>query len=217
MDIWEANSRAQAIAPHPCGKPGLYECTGDECAFDGVCDKNGCGWNPNRVNVTNYYGNNNTFKVDTSRLFTVVTQFPASSTGKKTLPKLDKIHRLYVQDGKVIESYVVDAPGLPKTDSIIDEFCKATGSARFMDLGALQAMGDALSRGMVLAMSIWWDEGGNMNWLDAAEAGPCSLTEGNPKNITLVEKNPEVTFSKLRWGEIGSTYGAGSKCTRRTE
>ncbi|KAL2127605.1 hypothetical protein VTI74DRAFT_10430 [Chaetomium olivicolor] len=202
MDIWEANSRAAHIAPHTCNKKGLYLCSGDECGADGVCDKNGCGWNPYRVNVTDYYGNSKRFKVDTSRPFTVVTQFPADRRGK-----LQKIHRLYVQDGKVIESYVVNAPGLPKTDSTTDEFCKATGASKFLELGGHQGMGEAMTRGMVLAMSIWWDEGGNMNWLDSGEAGPCDPYEGNPKNITKVEPNPEVTFSNLRWGDIGSTYG----------
>ncbi|EEY15313.1 endoglucanase EG-1 [Verticillium alfalfae VaMs.102] len=33
QDIWEANSRAVHVAPHPCNITQLYECTGDECAF----------------------------------------------------------------------------------------------------------------------------------------------------------------------------------------
>jgi cellulase len=41
MDIWEANAPATQIAPHVCRDAGLYECTGDECAFEGACDKNG--------------------------------------------------------------------------------------------------------------------------------------------------------------------------------
>jgi cellulase len=36
MDIWEANGRATHIAPHPCNQTGLYECTPDECAYEGV-------------------------------------------------------------------------------------------------------------------------------------------------------------------------------------
>ena len=39
MDIWEANARGTSIAPHPCKNPGLYLCEGEECEFDGVCDK----------------------------------------------------------------------------------------------------------------------------------------------------------------------------------
>jgi cellulase len=46
-----------------------------------------------------------------------------------------------------------------------------------------------------------------MKWLDSGEAGPCNATEGDPKNIRLVEPQPEVTFSNIRWGEIDSTYG----------
>lgn len=34
-------------------------------------------------------------------------------------------------------------------------------------------MGQALERGMVLVMSIWNDQGGNMTWLDTGAAGPC--------------------------------------------
>ncbi len=96
--------------------------------------------------------------------------------------------------------------GLPKVNYLDDPFCKATGSRRFMDLGAMAGMGDALTRGMVLAMSIWWDEGGNMTWLDSGEAGPCNSTEGNPTTIRKVQPAPEVTYSNLKWGEIGSTF-----------
>jgi cellulase len=201
MDIWESNSRAAHIAPHPCNKTGLYLCQGEECKFEGVCDKNGCAWNPNRVNVTNYYGRGANFKVDTTRPFKVVTQFPAGPDGK-----LKEIHRLYIQDGEVHEAPRVEKAGLPDVNFLNDRFCNSTGSRRFMDLGAMAGMGDAMTRGMVMAMSIWWDEGGNMTWLDSGEAGPCNSTEGNPSTVRLVEPNPEVTFSNMKWGEIGSTW-----------
>ncbi|KAI9049258.1 hypothetical protein LZ554_007105 [Drepanopeziza brunnea f. sp. 'monogermtubi'] len=74
MDIWEANARATAIAPHTCNQTGLYACSGDECAADGVCDKPGCGYNPYSKGNRDYYGPGLT--VDTNRPFTVVTQFP---------------------------------------------------------------------------------------------------------------------------------------------
>jgi cellulase len=207
MDIWEANSRAAHVAPHTCNKKGLYLCEGAECEANGVCDKNGCAWNPYRVNVTDYYGNSKQFKVDTSRPFSVITQFPANRRGK-----LEKIHRMYLQDGKVVESYTVDAPGLPKVNSLDDNFCGVTGAAKYLDLGGTVGMGEAMTRGMVLAMSIWWDEGGNMNWLDSGEAGPCNPTEGNPTEILKVEPSPEVTYSNIRWGEIGSTFKGKGKC-----
>lgn len=199
LDIWEANARSTHLAPHPCNITGLYECTGDECAFDGVCDKNGCGYNPYRVHQFEYYGPG--YTVDTARPVTVVTQFPADDEGK-----LKEIRRLYVQDGRIIKNAVIAVEGLPEYNYVTDEFCAATGSDRFMDLGALGGMGDAMTRGMVLCMSIWWDEGGHMTWLDSEEAGPCKEGEGDPKNILEVEANPTVIFSNIKWGEIGSTY-----------
>jgi cellulase len=67
-------------------------------------------------------------------------------------------------------------------------------------------MGESLQRGMVLIFSIWNSEGDFMQWLDGGNNGPCSPTAGDPKRI--VEQNPEVsvTFSNVRWGEMGSTY-----------
>ncbi|KAL4724241.1 hypothetical protein ACLX1H_008854 [Fusarium chlamydosporum] len=205
MDIWEANSRATHIAPHPCNVPGLYGCTGDECKKEGVCDKAGCGWNHNRNNVTDFYGRGKDFKVDTTRKFTVVSQFPADKNGK-----LKEMHRHYIQDGKVIKSAVVTLPGPPKvTGNIItDQYCKASHADDYLRLGGTTEMGDAMTRGMVLAMSVWWSEGDSMDWLDGKDtgAGPCTKEEGLPKNIVKVEPNPEVTFSNIRIGEIGSTH-----------
>ncbi|KAK3319408.1 cellulase, partial [Apodospora peruviana] len=200
MDIWEANSRSAHLAPHTCNQTGVYLCEGAECEFEGVCDKNGCAWNPYRVNITDYYGRGPQFKVDTSRKFTVITQFPAVN-GEVT-----SIKRMYVQDGKLIESHVVDAPGLPKVDALEDGFCSKTGARRYLELGGTQGMGDAITRGMTLVFSIWWDEGGGMRWLDSGEAGPCNATEGNPSIVQQIEPQPEVTFSNIRWGEIGTTY-----------
>ncbi|TDZ72052.1 Endoglucanase 1 [Colletotrichum trifolii] len=202
MDIWEANSRAVHVAPHPCNQTGVYLCEGEDCAFEGVCDKNGCAWNPYRVNQPSYYGRGDDFKVDTTRPFTVVTQFPANEAGVLT-----EIHRLYLQDGHLIRSEVVNNTALPQVNYLNDEFCEATGARRFMELGAHQEMGESFDRGMVLAFSIWWDEGGAMRWLDGApEAGPCNETEGFPTNVVKVEPNPVVTFSNIKWGELGSTF-----------
>ncbi|KAK0711716.1 Humicola Insolens Endocellulase Egi S37w, P39w double-mutant [Lasiosphaeris hirsuta] len=209
MDIWEANSRSNHIAPHTCSKPGLYQCTGAECESAGVCDKNGCAWNPRRVKIDNVFGRGDGFKVNTLRPFTVITQFPAGADGR-----LKEINRVYVQDGKVIENYVVKSAGLPEVSALNDAFCNATKSDSYLRLGGTPGMGDALARGMVLATSIWWDEGGNMTWLDAGEAGPCNTTEGNPSSVVKVEPNPEVTFSNIKWGEIGSTYKKGLKYRR---
>jgi cellulase len=196
MDVWEANSRSNQIAPHTCGKESLFTCKGDECGSTaaGVCDKIGCGDNPYlHRNDKNYYGIG--LKVDTSKPFTVVTQFPAKDG------VLQAIVRKYVQNGVVIENTSVNV-------TMDQPFCDAqSGASQFNALGGLKGMGDALARGMVLAFSIWWDEGGFMNWLDSGSAGPCNATEGDPKVIQQVEKAPTVTFSQVKWGEIGSTFG----------
>ncbi|KAI4908794.1 hypothetical protein J4E90_008530 [Alternaria incomplexa] len=203
MDIWEANARSNQIAPHTCSTDGLFGCTGDECGKAGLCDKNGCGDNPYKHRSSpDYYGTG--LKVDTTKPFTVITQFPAKDG------VLQAIVRKYVQDGVVIEN--------ARKEIIMDqEFCSAqAGAEMYSKLGGHKGMGDALARGMVLALSIWWDESGAMQWLDGSESGsgPCNATEGFPKAIQQIEKAPTVTFSQIKWGEIGSTF-AGSNSTMR--
>ncbi len=61
MDIWEANSMANAYTPHTCDSDGPFRCDGVECGdndkgerYDGVCDKDGCDINPYRMgNISN--------------------------------------------------------------------------------------------------------------------------------------------------------------------
>ncbi|PGH03602.1 hypothetical protein AJ79_07331 [Helicocarpus griseus UAMH5409] len=205
MDIWEANARATHLAPHPCSVEGIYLCEGAECEFDGVCDKNGCGLNPYKTGNHDFYGLGLT--VDTSRPFTVVTQFPEENGLLKSM------HRLYIQDGKIIENAVSKLPDVPEINYLNDEFCAANGGTeRYMDLGATEGMGQAMTRGMVLAMSIWWDEGNFMQWMDGGEAGPCNETEGDPKNIVKVEPQPALTFGNMKWGDIDSTYELKDTC-----
>jgi cellulase len=198
MDIWEANSRANQIAPHTCSQDSIFRCTGDDCGPKGVCDKYGCGDNPYKHRAAkDYYGRG--LKVDTTKPFTVVTQFPAKDG------VLQQIVRKYVQNGVVIENAAINI-------TMDQDFCDAQGGAeQFNKLGGLKGMGNALGRGMVLAMSIWWDEGGSMTWLDSGESGPCNATEGSPSFIRQVEKAPTVTFSQIKWGEIGSTFGGAAQ------
>ncbi|KAK1978632.1 family 7 glycosyl hydrolase [Colletotrichum cereale] len=199
LDIWEANARATQIAPHPCSKSGLYKCAGEECEKAGVCDKAGCSWNPNVINVTDYYGTGHSFKVDTARKFTVVTQFPSENG------KLKELRRMYVQDGQVIQNNVVNIEGPPRINFMNDNYCQATGASEFSRLGGMGVIGDAMTRGMVLALSVWWDHDTFMQWLDVGNNGPCNATEGNPSVASQIVSNPEVTFSNIRYGEINST------------
>jgi cellulase len=176
MDILEANARANGFTPHPCA--------------NGSCDKNGCGYNPYSNGYTSYYGLGMT--VDTSKPFTIITRF-VTSDGTPS-GSLARIERSYVQNGKTI------APANPAGDAITADACSSAAS-----FGGLANMGAALARGMVLAFSIWNDNGGNMNWLDSGSNGPCSSTEGAPSNIVANYPDTHVVFSNIRWGDIGST------------
>lgn len=150
LDIWEANRAATQLAPHTCSNPGVYQCTGTECGSTGVCDKNGCANNPWGLGDKTYYGPG--LKIDTTKPFSVVTQFPATNG------TLTHIVRKYVQNGVVYENAMLNATGI-----MDDAYCTAHGATAFMKTGAMAGMGGSLTRGMVLALSIWWDAGGNMN------------------------------------------------------
>ncbi|KAI1089927.1 glycoside hydrolase family 7 protein [Rostrohypoxylon terebratum] len=163
MDILEANAKANAMTPHPC--------QGDNC------DKSGCGYNPYASGQPNLWATGGT--VDTSKPFTVVTQFQGSTSS------LTSINRIYIQNGK-------QTPG-------------GTISACNDGQGGLTGMGQALGRGMVLAMSIWNDPTQQMSWLDSGANGPCTIAESTPANIQAQYPNTHVIFSNIRWGDIGST------------
>lgn len=199
MDLWEANARATAFTPHACNVTSIYECSGAECGDDGVCDKSGCGYNPYALDAHKYYGYND--KVDTTKPFTVTTQFlthDGTSAGV-----LDEIRRLYIQDGRVIHNAAVKFQGT-KIDSITPAYCKSVAPS-FQERGGLREMGEALHRGMVLVFAIWNDSGAYMNWLDAGNAGPCGPREGKPSRIEKNDPRTSVTFSNMKWGDLGST------------
>ena len=105
MDIWEANKISEAYTAHPCSTESATRCEGIDCGDKpgerekGLCDKDGCDLNPFRVGVKDFFGEGSNFKIDTSKKFTVVTQFHTgngSATGA-----LHEIRRLFVQDGVV--------------------------------------------------------------------------------------------------------------------
>ncbi|KAJ9142823.1 Glucanase [Coniochaeta hoffmannii] len=229
MDIWEANSAATAFTPHPCNVTGLYKCAGALCGnadkYSSVCDKDGCDYNAYRLGQVAFYQPNAT--VDTSRPFTVVTQF-LTTTGNAT-GDLREIRRLYVQDERIIENAIVQVPGIDKGNSLTDEFCaqekKAFGGVNaFAAQGGMRGMGEALRRGMVLVFSVWDDAGSSMKWLDATfpdnsdpakdpgtGRGPCKADEGKAEDLVRTAPWAKVKFSNVKSGEIGSTYKGKNK------
>jgi cellulose 1,4-beta-cellobiosidase len=228
MDIWEANNAATAFTPHPCNVTGVYACEGPLCGDtkrdDSVCDRDGCEINSFRNGVRSFYGKGPGKTVDTSRPFTVVTQFITDN--KLATGKLTEIRRLYVQNGKVIPEAKATAPGLDSANSMTDGYCSAQKRAfsspnspnPFQAQGGMKQMGEALGRGMVLAMAIWSDAGGYMHWLDStvpadatsaipgAMRGPCPTSGGRPAQILAEQPDAAVIFSAIKVGEIGSTY-----------
>jgi cellulose 1,4-beta-cellobiosidase len=166
-----------------------------------------------------FYGKGMT--VDTSRKFTVVTQFLTSNNS--TSGTLSEIRRLYVQDGKVIQNSKVNIPGMDTYDSVSTAFCNAQKSAfgdttSFQNKGGLSGIGSAMGRGMVLVLSVWDDHAVNMLWLDSnyptdadptkpgIARGTCATTSGKPTDVESQSPNASVTYSNIKFGDIGSTY-----------
>lgn len=225
MDLWEANNAATAFTPHPCNITGPYTCSGTLCGsgddrYDGVCDEDGCDFNAYRLGSHNFYGPGRK-RIDTTRKFTVVTQFLTSNN--RPTGSLTQIRRLYVQDGWVIQNSNTNVKGIPTTNHITDSFCTAEkailgGPDAFASQGGLAGIGRALGRGMVLVFSIWDDTGTGMLWLDGVypttsdpkapgvARGACSPTSGNVTALAELYPDAAVTFSNIKVGDIGSTY-----------
>ena len=129
MDLWEANSVSAAYTPHVCSQDGPVRCEGTDCGdgddrYSGICDKDGCDFNSYRMGDTSFYGKGLT--VDTSKKFTVVTQFITSDgTDSGTL---SEIKRFYVQNGVVIPNSNSTITGVTG-NSITDSFCNAQKTA----------------------------------------------------------------------------------------
>ncbi|KAF8600085.1 cellobiohydrolase I [Ceratobasidium sp. AG-I] len=217
MDVWEANSDATAYTPHPCTGGGPTRCSGATCSS--TCDQAGCDFNSYRMGDKSFYGKGLT--VDTTKKITVVTQFiTADGTASGALKE---IRRLYVQNGVVIQNSKTNIPGMAAYDSITDQFCAAQKTAfsdgnDFATKGGFSTMDASFTKGVVLVMSIWDDHAAQMLWLDSSypltadpsspgvTRGRCATTSGDPKDIETNNANASVTYSNIRFGDIGSTY-----------
>jgi cellulose 1,4-beta-cellobiosidase len=222
MDIWEANSQAAAYTPHPCNTNGLLRCSGTECGdaderYSGVCDKDGCDFNSWRQGDRTFLGPGKT--IDTNKKITLVTQFITSDNTANG--DLVEIRRLYVQDGKVYSNSQSTTGGTG--NSITESYCSAqkttfSDNNYFAKLGGLKKMGDSMAKGMVLALSLWDDYAVNMLWLDSTyptdkdpsapgvSRGPCAVTSGKPADVEANSPGATVTYSNIKFGDIGTTY-----------
>jgi len=218
MDIWEANSKATAYTAHPCSLDGPKRCENEkDCGESGFCDKPGCDLNTYRFGDKTFFGEGSSFAVDTSKPFTIVTQFITSDN--TDTGDLVEIRRKYVQGGKVIETPKLDVNG-KEFNSITSDFCtaqkKETGDKdEFGIRGGLKQMSKALARGMVLVMSIWDDGAAHMLWLDSTypvgakgpgtERGPCDPSTGEPGATRSKYPDSLVKYMNIKFGAIGST------------
>lgn len=151
---------SMAFTPHPCQTTGQHICDGDDCGgtysttrYAGDCDPDGCDWNPYRLGNTDFYGQGKT--VDTTKKFTVVTQFEGSGTS------LTGIKQYYIQGGTKFYQPNSTIASLEGYDSISDPFCQAQKVAFgdedvFTQKGGLAQMGKDAGA-MVLVMSLWDD------------------------------------------------------------
>ncbi|KAG8917237.1 hypothetical protein FRC01_002590 [Tulasnella sp. 417] len=229
MDIWEANSISAAYTPHPCDVTGQTRCTGDDCGYpsrySGVCDPDGCDFNSYRQGDHTFYGPSMT--VDTTKKFTVVTQF-ITSDGTST-GTLSEIKRFYVQNGVVIANSVNKISGISTSfNSITTDYCDQQKAAfgdttSFQNHGGLSTMGQSLNRGGVLVLSVWDDYAVNMLWLDSTYPtdctkdgcyrGTCATTSGVPADVEVSAASATVTYSNIRVGPIGSTFSGTTSST----
>jgi len=221
MDIWEANKQATAYTAHPCSITGPYRCQNEqECGAGaaGMCDKAGCDLNTFRLGDKDFFGAGSGFAVDTTKPFTIITQF-ITSDNTDTGDLVD-IRRKYVQDGKVIETPSVDVDKT-KYNSITSDFCTAQKKEfgdddSFTPHGGLKQMGKALGRGMVLVMSIWDDSAAHMLWLDSSypagktgpgvARGPCDTSTGEPGQTRAKYPDSLVKYSNIKFGAVGTTF-----------
>ncbi|KAG6914497.1 hypothetical protein DXG01_016920 [Tephrocybe rancida] len=188
-----------------------------------ICDPDGCDFNSYRQGDKTFCGPR--LKADTTKEFTVVTQF-ISSSGTANVD-LTEIRRLYVQNGVIIQNSKTIIPGLDSYDSITSAYCDAQKTAfgdtkQFQAKGGLTTMGKAAKNGMVLVLSVWDDHAVNMLWLDSTYPtdaststpgvgrGTCATTSGTPTDVETNSPNSSVTYSNIRFGEIGSTYTGGT-------
>ncbi|KAF2842751.1 glycoside hydrolase family 7 protein [Patellaria atrata CBS 101060] len=218
MDIWEANSVSTAVTPHSCRDTAQHMCSGDSCGgtysadrYGGDCDPDGCDFNSYRMGDKTFYGKGKT--VDTSKKFTVVTQFIGNP--------LTEIKRFYVQNGKTIPNSMSTIEGVEGFNSITNEFCDAQKAVfkdnyGYKEKGGFQSMSTAMSKGMVLVMSLWDDHYANMLWLDSTyptdgsgpgfERGECATSSGVPADVESQSASASVTYSNIKFGPIGSTF-----------
>lgn len=83
--------------------------------YNGICDKDGCDFASYRMNDKTFFGPGAEYQVDTTRPFTVVSQF--ITTDGTDNGDLKEFRRFYVQDGRrIANSKVSISPSTCQSD-----------------------------------------------------------------------------------------------------
>lgn len=223
FDVWEANSMGSAFTTHACNlnEGGQHKCTTpEECGegdswYKGPCDRDGCDFNPFRMGDHSFYGPGKSYKLDTTKPFSVVTQFITDDGTDNG--DLIEVKRFYVQNNRRIWNPKIDVAHVDPLRTIMDRTCSQAKHVfnetnANVAVGGLKRMGEALKRGVVLAMSLWADDTHHMQWLDGTfKDGPgsvrglCGYDSGNPTDLKANVPHATVTFANIRVGCLSST------------
>lgn len=158
----------------------------------------GCGNNPFGLGDRQFYGPGLT--VDTSKPFTVITQFLTSDN--TTTGSLSEIRRMYIQDGRLINNAMVtniSGQSVQMPGTVNQDFCMARNASDYLRLGGMQQMGESLARGMVLIFSLWNSDSDFMNCM----------------NQTPLSPSPPAAFSTRQGAIYGMEYVLTDHCRAR--
>ncbi|CAK4477771.1 unnamed protein product [Aphanomyces euteiches] len=223
LDIWESNSISQAYTTHPCTVKGQTRCSSPtECGDDdtgnrytGVCDKDGCDFNPYRYNSHNFYGPGSSFSVDSTKPVTAVTQFITDDNTANG--NLVQVKRFYVQNGVAIDNAPISWSGIDPLNYLTDPVCDQAKTLFGDKNDHKPRAGSRRWRGLVLTMSLWTDNVAHVLWLDSTYPtnvsattpgvgrGTCDMTTGVPKEVQAQYPDATVKYSNIRVGDLGTT------------
>jgi cellulose 1,4-beta-cellobiosidase len=137
LDLFEANKNSSAMTVHPCASEEPETCEDDECDKETICDKDGCQYNPYHMGNPWFYGPGETFTIDTTKKFTVVTQFITEDGTDEG--DLIEMRRFYIQGGKTWA--LPNVSGAEKTkehvtgNSLTDGYCSAKNGDKLFGVG----------------------------------------------------------------------------------
>jgi cellulose 1,4-beta-cellobiosidase len=231
FDVWEANSISTAYTAHACNVTEQTRCEGIACGdndptpggsgghrFDGVCDKNGCDFQPFRLGNETFWGAGSDFVLDTTKPVRVITQFLTDDNTDSG--KLVEIRRSYRQGDVKIETPSLQIGKKGPFDSLHVDYCNAelelhNDGTNFLEKGGFDATDLAFEKGMVLALSLWDDHYANMLWLDSTYPadstdpgtyrGKCDTSSGDPKDVESQHPRAFVKYMNIAYGELGTT------------